>query len=91
MLRYIVDLVQKTRQLDTVQLGASSRAAIIWAKMAQAMALIQEQQCVTPDHVQKIAVPILAHRLHLNAEALYAGESCQQAVQDVLAQTPIPD
>jgi len=90
IIRYIVDLVHATRRIDSIQLGASSRAAIVWLKLAQSLALIQGESFVTPDHVQTLANPVLAHRLILNTEALYAGQSSQQVVADVLADTAIP-
>ena len=90
VIRYIVDLVHATRNINSVQLGASSRAAIVWLKLAQSLALIHGMSFVSPDHVQILADPVLAHRLILNAEALYAGQSSQQMVADVLAATPVP-
>jgi len=88
--RYIVDLVHATRELESIQLGASSRASITWLKLSQSLALIKGQEFVTPDHIQALAVPVLAHRLTLNADAVYAGLSSEQIIADIMQQIPVP-
>src|SRR3970282_1851954 len=61
--RYAVDLVRETRAAPGVQLGASPRASLALVKAAQALALLDGGAFVVPEHVQEIAVPVVAHRL----------------------------
>src|SRR5213593_1312108 len=73
--RYVVDLVGATRTAPGVQLGASPRASLALMKAAQALALFDGFDFVTPDQIQEIAVPVIAHRLALEPQAKFAGVS----------------
>lgn len=88
--RYIVDLVHATRGAQHVRIGASPRASLSLMKCAQALAVIEGNNFVTPDHVQELAVPALAHRLILDSEARFSGISEATVVRDVLQQVPVP-
>jgi MoxR-like ATPase len=88
--RYIVDLVHATRSAQNVRIGASPRASLALMKCAQALALIEGEDFVTPDHVQELAVPALAHRLILDSEARFSGVSETAIVRTVLEQVPVP-
>lgn len=88
--RYLVSVVAATRALETVELGASPRASIALLKCAQALALADGLDFVTPDLVQELAPLVLAHRLALRAEARFAGAAAATLVADVLADVPVP-
>jgi MoxR-like ATPase len=88
--RYIVDLVASTRHTPGVLMGASPRASLTWLHTAQALAVTDALGFVTPDHVQELAQPVLAHRLVLDAEAQFGGLSPARIVEDILAHAPVP-
>ena len=88
--RYAVELARATRDAASVQLGAGPRASLALARMSQALALVQGEAFVTPDHVRDMAVPVLAHRLVLDPQAKFAGMTSQQVVADVLRAVPVP-
>ena len=88
--RYIVDLVHATRTAAHVRIGASPRASLALMKCAQALALIDGDDFISPDHVQELAVAALAHRLILDREARFSGVSEVAIVQMVLQQVPVP-
>src|SRR5690606_624256 len=67
--RYIVDLVGATRTANGVQLGASPRASIALMKGAQALALFDGQEFVTPEQIQELAVAVIAHRIVMQPQA----------------------
>jgi MoxR-like ATPase len=73
-----------------VQLGAGPRASLALARMAQALALVRGGDFVTPDHIRDMAVPVLAHRLVLDPQALFSGATVEQVVEDVLRAVRIP-
>lgn len=62
---YLLSLVIATRRQGEVVLGASTRAAIALNRAAQAHALLDGRDFVTPDDVKRLAVPVLSHRLVL--------------------------
>lgn len=88
--RYIVDIVTATRARREVKLGASPRASIALTKVAQALAAFDGMEFVTPDHVQEIAAPVIAHRIVLDPQAKFSGLTAQRVVEDILETVPAP-
>jgi len=88
--RYIVELARATRSATAVELGAGPRASIALMKSAQALALIDGTDYVRPEHVRELAVPVLAHRLALDAEARFCGVSAESVVNTLLKSLPVP-
>ena len=86
----MVDLVGATRSMPGVQLGASPRASLTLMKVAQAMALFDGRAFVTPDDVQGIAAPVIAHRLMLDPQARFSGMTAAGIVDEVLKKVPAP-
>ena len=87
---YIVAIVAETRKLADVQLGASPRASLTLMKAAQALALLDGLEFVTPDIIKELAVPVISHRLSLTAQSKFSGITASQLVQDVVNKLPIP-
>ena len=88
--RYIVDLTGATRKFPGVQLGASPRASLALMKVAQAIAVFDGMDFVTPDHIQEMASPVIAHRLALEPQAKFSGLSAAGIVADVVKKVPVP-
>ena len=88
--RYAVDIVAATRSAAGVQLGASPRASIALMKTAQAMALFEGVDFVTPEQIQKLAVPVIAHRVVLEPQARFSGVTTRGVVEDALKKLPVP-
>lgn len=61
--RYILAIVQATREHDAVQLGASPRGSLALFEACQAKALVEGRSYVTPNDVKQMAVPVLSHRI----------------------------
>lgn len=88
--RYIVRLVSATRHHPDIQMGASPRATIALMKSAQALALIRGIEFVTPDIIQELALPIIAHRLALNSDSTFSGSSAMNLLQTIIENTAVP-
>jgi MoxR-like ATPase len=88
--RYIVDLVGATRAAAGVQLGASPRASIALMKAAQALALFDGIEFVTPEHIQELAVTVIAHRLVMEPQARFSGMTARGVVQEVIKKLKVP-
>ena len=87
---YIVALVRRTRELPSVALGASPRAAVHLLAASKASARISGRDFVTPDDVAWMARPVLRHRLLLRPEAELERYRPDDAVQAALAAVPVP-
>jgi MoxR-like ATPase len=88
--RYVVDLIGATRRAEGVQLGASPRGSISLVKVAQALALFDGYDFILPDHIQEIAVAVLAHRLVMEPQARFSGRTAATVVAEILRATPMP-
>jgi MoxR-like ATPase len=88
--RYVVDLVRRTRGAPQVQLGCGPRASIALANAAKALALIEGEEYVRPEHLHELAVPVLAHRMVLDPQAKFAGTTAAALVADILREVPVP-
>ena len=87
---YVTHLIEATRRATEVRLGASVRGALSLQRLASAWALVQGRTFVTPDDVRELAIPVLAHRLVLEAEAEFDGVTAEAVVGQILLDTRIP-
>jgi MoxR-like ATPase len=90
VLGYVVALVRRTRELPSVALGASPRAAVHLLATARAFARLAGRDFVVPDDVVAVAPPVLRHRLVLRPEAELERYSPDDAVRAAIASVPIP-
>jgi len=88
--RFAVDLVGGTRTAPGVQLGASPRASIALMKAAQALALFDGLEFVMPEQIQELAVPVIAHRVVMEPQARFSGQTARGVVEEVLKKTRVP-
>ena len=67
---YIGQVVRKTREMDQVLMGASSRAAVHLLQAAKVQALMNGRTFLIPDDVKQVCRPVLRHRVTLAAGRL---------------------
>lgn len=60
---YLLDVVHATRVHEEIQVGVSTRGAIMLYQASQARAVLQGRDFVVPDDVKQLALPVLAHRI----------------------------
>jgi MoxR-like ATPase len=87
---YVAAVVRQTRELPSVSLGASPRAAVHLLAAASAVAFLAGRTFVTPDEVARVAPAVLRHRLILRPEAELERYSPDDAVQAALQAVPVP-
>jgi len=87
---YVVRIVRHTRSSPHLALGASPRAGIALLRMAKARAVAAGREYVLPEDVQTVAPPVLRHRLIVGPEARATGLAAEEAVEEALAETPVP-
>ena len=88
--RYLLSVVAATRGHKDVVLGASPRGALALFRASQARAYLSGRVYVSPDDVQSIARPVLAHRILLTPEARYGGRGAEGVLRDVVQSLRIP-
>jgi MoxR-like ATPase len=84
---YIVNLVTATRNHPEVLLGISPRGAVALQRAAQAMAVLNQRNFVTPDDIKAVAPSVLGHRL-ITQEV--GGEIRRSIIDGVLKNIPVP-
>ena len=88
--RYIIEIINKTRNHNDIILGASPRASLCLYRGAQGWALRQGRNYVLPDDVKKLVIPVLSHRLMLKQEAKIKRISTEEILCDILHSVKIP-
>jgi MoxR-like ATPase len=81
---HLARIADATRQHRDVQLGVSMRGALALARAAKTWALANGRGYVTPEDVRELAVPVLAHRLVLDPEAAFAGQTADKVVAGIV-------
>jgi MoxR-like ATPase len=88
--RYIVDIAEATRRHPDVYLGASPRAAIMLLRATRALAASDGRDYAIPDDIKSLAVPVLAHRMIVSADAAMSGRSPDTVLAETLDDVPVP-
>lgn len=85
--RYIISIVLATRSHAGLRLAASPRAGLSMLRMAQANAYLDERDYVTPEDIQFVIKPVMAHRIF----AVESGFGVTEGIiQEIVKNTPIP-
>ena len=87
---YIVTLINKTRGHKNLIRGGSPRATLALTSMAKACAYLNGRNYVVPSDVQKVFLPVIAHRLMLTPEAEINGVRTNDIAQEILKDTLSP-
>jgi MoxR-like ATPase len=92
LVHYLHAIVLATRESKLLSLGASTRGALAFERAARARALVSGRVFVTPDDVQALAVPALAHRVRVASlhEASQSRHDAARVIREILSRLPIP-
>ncbi|WP_353893034.1 MoxR family ATPase [Proteinivorax hydrogeniformans] len=88
--KYIVKIVQHTRNHKQISLGASPRGSLALFKAVQAFAVINGRDYVLPDDVQKMVEPILGHRIVTAGLNKLKGEDSLSVIKNILKEVKAP-
>ena len=90
IMEYIIRIVVATRSDKDVALGVSMRGALGMARAVRTWAIASGRSYVTPDDVRDLAIPVLAHRVIIDAESDFAGVKAEDVIERVLLDTAPP-
>ena len=90
IVRYIAEIISRTRNHPHLYLGASPRASIACMHVAKAFAAIRGRDFVTPEDVKKALPPILNHRIILTPEREMEGMTTENVIQMIIESVEIP-
>jgi MoxR-like ATPase len=88
---YMLDLIAATRSNEELELGVSTRGAIVLYRAVQCLAMLENRDFVIPDDVKRLAVPVLAHRI-VSRGLVREGQRGRgrTVVRQILQRTPVP-
>ena len=89
VLAYVSRLAEESRRHQHVKLGLSVRGCLAMVRTAKTWAASQGRNFVTPDDIKELAVPVLSHRILLDAEAQFSGTTIFEVIDAILA-TVVP-
>ncbi|QDT47300.1 ATPase family associated with various cellular activities (AAA) [Symmachiella dynata] len=88
---YLLDIVAATRTHDELELGVSTRGALIFYRAVQGMALAEGRNFAIPDDVKRLAEPVLAHRVICRGVMRQGRRERSQAViRQIVNSTAVP-
>jgi MoxR-like ATPase len=88
--RYILEIIQGTRQHDDVLLGGSPRASIALFRTAQALAALGGRNFVMPDDVKRMVQAVLGHRLILRPESRLRKVTTAALLNEIVSDVRVP-
>lgn len=97
LIRYVISLVRQTRigeegvpdfVTENISWGAGPRAVQYLILGAKARALLLGRSHVTVEDVQKLAFPVLRHRIALNFTAESEGMTTDRIIERLISETP---
>jgi MoxR-like ATPase len=90
LLEYIAAIVNGTRNMPDIYLGASPRASLAILRASKAFAAIQGRDFITPEDVKAMALPIMRHRIILSPEKEMEGFSPDEVIKLAIDKIEIP-
>ena len=92
VLDYVGRIAEATRSHEHIQLGVSPRGCLALVRGAKTWAISQGRNFVLPDDIDRLAQPVLAHRLMLKPEARFdnAAAGVPQLLDRILRTVPPP-
>jgi len=90
IVRYIAEVISRTRNHPHLYLGASPRASIAAMHVAKAFAAINGRDFVIPEDVKKALPPILNHRIILTPEREMEGMTTENVIGMIVESVEIP-
>ncbi|HEX6642669.1 MAG TPA: MoxR family ATPase [Thermoanaerobaculia bacterium] len=90
IIRYIQELVSRTRRDDAVQIGAGPRASLALLEASRATAALDGRDFITPDDVKSLVAPVVSHRITLSPEAEMEGLALEDLLKRIFDQVEVP-
>ena len=81
---YVSQIAEESRRHPQVKVGLSARGCLAFVRTAKTWALADGRDHVVPDDIKELSIPVLCHRLILDAEAQFNGVTVEQVVSQLL-------
>lgn len=90
VLKYLYEIITKTRKDNRLLVGASPRAAEHLLYASKALAFLRGRDYVIPDDIKEMAPHVLAHRLIVRADYEIEGVKSEDVIREILDEVEVP-
>lgn len=90
LLEYIAAIVNVTRNMPDIYLGASPRASLAILRASKAYAAIQGRDFITPEDIKAMSLPVMRHRIMLSPEKEMEGFSPDEVIKLAIDRVDVP-
>lgn len=90
IMKYIAEIIIKTRTHPSLFMGASPRASVQTMNAAKAMAAVNGRDYVIPEDVKTVLQPVLLHRIYLTPEKELEGIFEEKVIKDIVNTVEVP-
>ena len=90
LLKYIVDIVTKTRHADGLEFGASPRASLDLLRYSQATAYLNGRHYILPDDIKEAAPPVLGHRVIIKRGTRHGTLNTDDYINELIEEVEVP-
>lgn len=90
---YLLAIVERTRNHESLALGVSPRGSQAFFRAVQALALLEGREYAIPDDVKRLAVPLCAHRVVINTRTTLVqrrADAGERIIEEILSQVEVP-
>ena len=90
---YMLAIVERTRNHESLALGVSPRGSQALFRAVQAAALLEGRDFAIPDDVKRLAVPVFAHRVVINTRTTLVprrADTAERIIEEILTQVDVP-
>ncbi|MEJ5257591.1 MAG: MoxR family ATPase [Fervidobacterium sp.] len=86
---YIVNIVEATRNNESLKYGASPRGSLALMHMSMAWAYLNNRDFVLPDDVKNVAPYVLVHRIIQTTESKILREAKEEVIDNILSKVAV--
>ncbi|MGG3466473.1 MoxR family ATPase [Neobacillus pocheonensis] len=86
---YLLNIIRKTRENNSIELGVSPRGTLALMKAAQGKAFLMGRSYVIPDDVKQVAKYVLGHRIFMSIEGSLT-KTPETVIDEILDSIPVP-
>ena len=86
---YLIQIVRKTREHPSIELGVSPRGSLALMKAAQGRAFLNGRSFVVPNDIKEMVPYVLSHRIYLTTEASLT-KTADHILQEIVESVPVP-
>jgi len=93
LVEYMLAIVEKTRNHESLALGVSPRGSQALFRTVQALALVEGRDYAIPDDVKRLAVPVFAHRVVINTRTTLVPrrlDTSERIIEEILSLMDVP-